>query len=185
MTIEELDLKIDKLADVVNLKIDDVGRDVDSHVTEIKEQVGELADGADTLKAGVQSLSDTVTMDREAAHADRDAIVTKVDIVSQSLQDMLARRDARIDAIEESVQNAVQAVKCFDEMKGDVALCKAGIRDLDSIRDAFTQSAKGFAERIDRVEESVAAIQTLRHHDDGTPHSPNMPTTPRQDGGTG
>lgn len=69
---------------------------------------------------------------------------TRVD----ALSNMSNEATDKIAAMAENVQNAVQATKCFDEMKGGVAACKAAIKNLDALRDAVNAGFK----RIETIE---------------------------------
>ncbi len=90
------------------------------------------------------------------------ALTGRLDVMDQlntSFNTKLADHDATVVAAENSL-------RIIEEMRGDVALCKAGIKDLDSIRDSYGKAAQGFNERLSVMEESFAAFQTLRHHED-------------------
>lgn len=148
MTTEELDLKIDQLAYRVN------------DLAEVVSSLGEVVK-ADRVVNDAALEGHRVKMEARCNGTD-----AAIDALQSQGHD--ANKKAKEMAV--TVAGAAEALKRIEEMRGDVALCKSGIRDLDAIRDSFVQSAKGFSERIDRVEESVAAIQTLRHRE-GSPRS--------------
>ncbi len=73
------------------------------------------------------------------------------------------------------------------ELRSDVESCKSAMRDADSARDSYKQAADGFSHRLMELEESVAAIQTLRHDDDSPKgHDPTreQPTASADPGGS-
>ena len=152
--------------DSTNLAIANVARDV---ATNRADCMG----GIDALAAVVNSLKGVVVANAELHDVDVSDIGVKWDAHENkiaTLRDELLRNQKHFEEMrqitKQEIEKSTTELKKSEEMRGDVALCKAGIRDLDSIRDAFTNSAKGFSERVAVLEESFAAFQTLRHDDD-------------------
>lgn len=186
MTPEELDLKIDQLADVVDSLKDVVVANAESHDVDVsdigvkwdehEEMLNKHDAKVDKIADAIQKFSpacDAIAATCDVRHAQLEELGGKVHLALEDGKAAIAKVEANRVTHEvwangtDTAINQLQAKdKIAEEMRGDVALCKSGIRDLDAIRDAFTQSAKGFSERVAVLEESFAAFQTLRHHDD-------------------